>query len=320
MTRRETSGEIDQAAAAWAARVERGALTLDEEASLDAWRAADRRRAGAFVKAQAVLAYVDRARALGPNALGHDGEPGIWSRRVVLRGGVAAVAATVAGIVGSDLWLRTNEIIRSTEYGKVQSFPLADGSMVTLDAKSKIRIELSSERRTVKLIAGRALFDVAKDPERPFVVQVGDVSAWAVGTSFSVEQFSDGNVQLFMREGIVEVTNQASPSLKVRLEAHNSLLVAPSGRTFRDDGSEQSVERALAWQSEIIDLDGTTLQAASIRFAQHSEYTIIVDPSVRSERITGRFAATDPRGFAVAAAASLGIQASIGAQSVRLNR
>lgn len=320
MTRRETSGEIDRAAASWAARVERGALNFEEEASLDAWLAADRRRAGAFVKAQAVIAYVDRARALGPDGLGHDSEPGIWSRRVMLRGGVAAVAATVAGIVGSGLWLRTNEMTQSTEHGKVRSFPLAEGSMVTLDAKSEVRIKLASERRTVELVKGRALFDVAKDPKRPFIVQVGDVSARAVGTSFSVERSFDGNVQVLTREGVVEVTDQVNPSLKVRLEAHNSLLVTPSGKAKRDYGSEQSVERALAWRSEMLDLEGTTLQAASIQFAQYSEYAILVDPSVRDERITGRFAATDPRGFAVAAAASLGIQASIDAQSARLTR
>lgn len=320
MTQRETSDEIDRAAANWAARVERGALALEEQGNLDAWLAGDRRRAGAFIKAQAILAYVDRARALGPGGLSRGSGPGSRSRRVMLQGGVAAIAATVVGIVGSSVWPRTNEMTRSTGHGKVRSFPLEDGSMVTLDAKSEVHIELVSQRRTVKLVAGRALFDVARDPERPFIVQVGDVSARALGTSFSVERSVDGNVQVLMREGVVEVTDQANPLLKVRLEAHHSLVVTPSGKATRDYGGEQSVERALAWQSEMLDLEGATLQAASSRFARYSEYVIIVDPSVRDKRITGRFAATDPRGFAVAAAASLNIQARVGALSVRLTR
>ena len=52
---RETSRQIDEAAAAWAARMDRGHLAADERAALDAWTAADPRRLGALTRALALL-------------------------------------------------------------------------------------------------------------------------------------------------------------------------------------------------------------------------------------------------------------------------
>ncbi|WP_422178398.1 DUF4880 domain-containing protein, partial [Caulobacter sp.] len=64
-TIRESSAEIDAAAAAWAARVDRGPLSDEDQAALEAWAAKDPRRAGAYAKALAVSAHLDRAQGLG---------------------------------------------------------------------------------------------------------------------------------------------------------------------------------------------------------------------------------------------------------------
>ena len=56
------SSQIDDAAADWVARVDRGALTPEEEGALTAWLSADIRHAGAFARAEAVFAYTERAR------------------------------------------------------------------------------------------------------------------------------------------------------------------------------------------------------------------------------------------------------------------
>jgi RNA polymerase sigma-70 factor (ECF subfamily) len=66
MTTRETSAEIEEAASAWAARIDRGALEPGEQAGLESWLAGDMRRLGAFARAQAMMVRLDSAQALGP--------------------------------------------------------------------------------------------------------------------------------------------------------------------------------------------------------------------------------------------------------------
>lgn len=65
MSERQSSATIDDAAAAWVARIDRAPLTPDESDELDAWLAADFRRQGAFAKARAVMVFIDRAGILG---------------------------------------------------------------------------------------------------------------------------------------------------------------------------------------------------------------------------------------------------------------
>src|SRR5689334_24870246 len=100
MRARETSQEIDDAAAAWAARLDRGSLPADEESLFDNWLSADPRHLGAFAKAQAVLVHSERARALGPSfdpqrfVKASDGG-GVLRRRALRVGAVAAAGAGV---------------------------------------------------------------------------------------------------------------------------------------------------------------------------------------------------------------------------------
>ncbi len=74
----------------------------------------------------------------------------------------------------------------ATGIGEQRSIVLADGSTVDLNSRSKIRIRFSSERRGVELIEGQALFKVAKDHARPFVVDSDGTRVRAVGTQFDV--------------------------------------------------------------------------------------------------------------------------------------
>src|SRR4051794_13078720 len=66
MTPRESSEDIDNAAAEWAARLDGPPLSPDEKQKLEAWTAADPRRQGALARAMAILTHFDRAKALGP--------------------------------------------------------------------------------------------------------------------------------------------------------------------------------------------------------------------------------------------------------------
>src|ERR1700735_3586803 len=96
---RISSGQINDLAAEWAAKVDGRTLSPDEEATLEAWLAVDSRHLGAYAKARAVALHTERARALGasfdPTAFAPRALPRA-SRRVMLMGGAAAAAASIA--------------------------------------------------------------------------------------------------------------------------------------------------------------------------------------------------------------------------------
>lgn len=317
----QTAQEIDAAAADWAARADRG-LSSDEAASLDAWLAGDVRRVGAYAKARAVMLYAERAQALGkgydPARFGPANDAGRKpTRRLLIGGGVAAAAAAVA--VGVGLQLRPT--IYATRRGEVRVVPLQDGSVITLNTASKVAVSFSERRRDIKLVEGEALFDVAKDAQRPFVVAAGDTRVRAVGTSFTVRRLGAAPVQVLVREGVVEVERRAQPR-PVRAAANTRVIAAPKALSVEAAAVEAAeVGRALAWREGRIAFEGETLAQAADQFSRYSDTRIVIaDPATAREEITGLFQANDPVGFAQAVASSLDLRTEVGAGEVRILR
>ena len=322
-TTRESSADIDAAAAAWAARVDRGPLSDEDQAALEAWAAQDPRRAGAYAKALAVSAHLDRARGLGADfaPAAHPAARAATRaadrRRLLATGGMLAAASVVGAVGYGALSLRGRV---TTGKGDIRRAPLSDGSAVTLNTDTTIRAAFDGRMRRVDLLHGEALFDVAKDPARPFVVVAGDVRARAVGTSFTVRAHADGQVGVIVREGVVEVWRGAEGK-PVRLAAEHAVRVAGVGDLRPTTVGAAAVDRAMAWRQGQIDLDGLTLGRAAEEFARYSDRRIVIDdPAVAGLKMTGLFSASDPDGFAKAAALSLGLVATPQADGVRLTR
>ena len=316
MSQRESSAAIDDVAARWAARVDRAPLTPDESVELEGWLGKDTRRQGAFARARAVMLYADRAKALGEAY-----DPAKFAaaraiarpitRRWALAGATALAASGVAGVVGLATMMGARRY--QTARGEVRLVPLADGSVVTLNTATEVAVTFSDDRRNVKLIDGEALFNVAKNPQRPFIVDAGDVQVKVVGTSFTVRKLPGQPTQVLVREGIVEVLRQDHAELEtgpVRLVA-NQQAVAAAGVPIKPLELEPAaVERQLVWNEGMISFEGASLDDAVKEFARYSDPRIVIDdPAIAGETITGLFSADNPAGFAKAVALSLNIEA-----------
>ena len=322
---RETSEEIEAAAARWAARIDRAPLSADEERQLEQWQAGDSRRLGAFMRLRAVAHFSERARALGPGfdpdsfTERDDMASRPTSRRRMLWLGGSAIAACAVGALGLNIALGGSTY--STRLGEVRVVTLDDGSVVTLNTNSRIDVDFGADRRFVTLQEGEALFDVAKDPTRPFIVQAGATAVRAVGTSFTVKHLAASPVEVLVREGIVEVT-RPSAARPVRMAANMRIVASEAGMGDQPvHMASEDITRDLAWKSGRIAFEGETLEQAAAAFERYSDIRILIDdPSVGREEITGLFAANDPVSFGRAVAASLDLKATIGPGEVRLSR
>ncbi|WKL57622.1 FecR domain-containing protein [Asticcacaulis sp. ZE23SCel15] len=316
MSANETAKDIDRTAADWVARLDRGALSPQEDRALETWLAGDPRRVGAFARAQAISMSSERAQALGTDyEAAKFAPPPAVSRRQVMWGGGLAAGLAAAGI--GAFALNQGQIFE-TRRGEMKVIPLSDGSVISLNTASKVKVSFSSAQRLVHLIDGEALFDVAKDSARPFIVKAADATVRAIGTSFTVQKLAATPLLVMVREGVVELSDRQSGTL--RLTA-NTMARAEALTLTTAPLPADKVERALAWREGRIAFEGQTLSEAISTFARYSDTRIVIDdPALAREEITGLFQSTDPVGFAQTVALSFDLTAEVGQNQVRLSR
>lgn len=136
-------------------------------------------------------------------------EAGKRSRRVA----VPLAASVLITLASLSAWLITQRNVYSTGVGEQRSLRLEDGSTVEINARSRIAIRYSEHERHIELLDGQALFHVAKNKTRPFIVRSGPTQIQAVGTQFDVYRKKSGTVVTVL-EGRVAVTSHspANPS------------------------------------------------------------------------------------------------------------
>ena len=315
--------DIDAIAAEWAARVDRSALSDDEQRTLDVWLSHDRRHLGAFARARAVAAHFDRAAALGTTFDANAFREPPRSRLGLLRGWWLA-AALAAGLAAVTLvtMLRVPSGEFTTRRGEVRLVPLADGSAITLNTETRLDVEYSKQERKVDLLQGEALFNVAHDRARPFIVHAGDTHIRAIGTSFTVRRMLGEKVKVLVREGVVDVTQDTRiRPPPIRVSAQSEAVLQPQVVAAVAPVPAPQIDRELAWQQGMISLDGRTLREAAQEFSRYSSTAIIIDdPSLADETVTGLFSANNPIGFAKAVATSMNLKVDLEGNAVRLTR
>jgi transmembrane sensor len=168
------------------------------------------------------------------------------SRRVGRRrlAGLAALAAAacLALVFGGNVLLRI-EADHMTATAEQRRVLLDDGTVVLLAPESAIDVAYGEGARRVRLLKGRAYFEVAAD-RRPFAVQAREVEARDIGTAFDVGLDSRG-VDVGVREGIVDVSAARVPAaLAERLEAGDWVRVTTTGRIER---GRLPVDQVAAW-------------------------------------------------------------------------
>jgi len=314
MTSLQSAKEIDDEAADWAARIDGRELDADQDPGLQAWLAGDARRAGAFLRAQAAISFLDRGRALARAETAVT--PERPSRRALLTGAGGALAA---GLAGGAVFLTSRHQRLDTRLGEIRRVPLADGSLVAINTTTALDVTMKPKSRQVLLRRGEAWFQVAKDAERPFVVSAGRVRVRAVGTAFSVRRDGDG-VDVMVTEGVVETWVEGQSGPRQRLAAGNRIqLVGYTAPVMAESPSE--IERSLAWRNGEIALDGESLGDAASQFNRYNSRQIVIeDADLARERFVGLFRTNEPESFAAAVAATIGAKVSEDDKIIRLSR
>lgn len=314
LSRIEATRLIEKTAAEWAVRLSLSSPTASERAELDVWLGADVRHQGALIRAQAAWVDLDRVSALNareaslPSILSSQAAESAFTRRTLLAAGLGAVALTGAS-AALWLWSRRGDLFES-EIGEIRRVTLSDGSTMVLDSATKAEVRFSDARREIELVRGQGLFEVTKDPARPFVVLARGVSVRAVGTAFTVRAV-DQNVAVTVTEGVVEVSDNGpgGSTTPERVSADERAVVSGSRGIAVQAIPAAQVERHLSWREGLLSFDGESLAEAVAEVNRHNVLQIQVDdPALAARPVVGIFRTTDPEGFAQTVAAALGAE------------
>ena len=229
-----------------------------------------------------------------------ESHPGVRKIRVY------AVAATLLMALGVGLYVASNltgERYR-TPVGGIAQVPLGDGSHITLNTATQLRVELTPHERHVRLDDGEAFFEVAHDSTRPFVVQVGDKRVIAVGTQFSVRR-NGADIRVVVTEGKVRIENGTTTPQVAGDGAAGAVFVTPGAiASAGDEGivverpGLAEAEEDLSWRQGYLTFHDTSLADAVAEFNRYNLHKITIeDPSVAAIRISGTFRALNYEAF-----------------------
>jgi transmembrane sensor len=183
-----------------------------------------------------------------------------------------------------------------------------------LNTASSIEVDFTDERREVRLFQGQALFEVAKDARRPFVVSAGDRFVTALGTAFDV-RIDAGRIDVVVIEGRVAVDPVKRTGLGRFIPALARQEVHPGEEltSFGDRPASVAaadVERITSWRRGQVTFRDDTIAAAVAEMNRYSPRPIIVtDPRVGNLRISGVFGLIRPENFVAAIVAHYPVDA-----------
>jgi len=241
---------------------------------------------------------LESSRQEGPATAAPTTPPRATLSRRWLAAGMAASSLLVLGV---SLWLSSSGQTIETERGERREIALADGSVLQVDPETRMRVKLQEKSRRIVLDRGRALFRVAKDPQRPFLVQANGTVVRAVGTAFAVEHGAQ-DVVVTVAEGkvAVSVRPRNEPSANPELSA---VLIANEQLTVNRSGASSGVrrvdsERELAWTRGRLVFDNTPLAQVLSDFNRYNRVQLRIEGATLAARpVSGTFDASDPESF-----------------------
>ncbi len=292
---------VEQDAARWVVRRNGAAPDALPDARFAKWYDADARHAQCYDNVAALWRQMNQVdgEALR-QGLGRD------LQRRKRRGKIAAAVSCSLAFCGLFLWHSGAwwrwQADAATAAGEIREVVLADGSRVLLDAESAIRSDMTPGERRITLLRGRALFTVARDPQRPFVVSTPEARATALGTRYEVSRLQPNATDVSVLESQVRVECAVcAPGTEAQvLSPDQHAGVKATGITV----TSGDANAAAAWAERKLLLRDVPLADAVAQLNRYTGMTTWVEDAAGKRRISSVVAVDNPDALAALAAAA----------------
>jgi transmembrane sensor len=331
----EIDAILSEQAAGWFVRLVANDLSARERREYLAWLKASNRHVEALLDIYRYHGYGRKAKL---NTRGSpESDPGANVIPFTPRGGTAAIRhdrrprqgrqhllKTVATIAGVAFTVVGGWIVKATYFdqriatsiGEWDQTMLADGSVLRIGPNTQLRWAFDADRRLIVLGRGEAMFEVAKDPRRPFIVTTSAGDVRAIGTQFGVSLMNASTAVVTVAHGKVAVSrsNQGRSDGDGEAGAVTE-LVADQQMVMSAAGGAQPVakvdaSRELQWATGYYEFRGETVGQAIDEFNRRNKLQVVMsDPAIGA--IAMPFTTVkldDPESFAAMLAARPDVQ------------
>ena len=284
-----TGEDVRDQAAAWLVRVQSDAAGADDWLALEAWLAQSEDHRTAFAEIEALDdAVVEMAPQIGPRLAPDAGAKNVVDltarRPISRRAWIAAAGPPPPGGGGGRGGARGKGpefTVYETPRGATRVVPLADGSTITLNGGSRVEVALGRLERRVVMADAEAAFSVARDPDRPFIVEAGERQVRVVGTEFNVRRHG-ADLAVTVRRGVVQV-GPLGGEPQARLTAGDQFVHASGRSVVR----KVAAEEAFAWQGGRIVARDQRLEDVVADLNRQLPSPVRVEGAARDLRFTG---------------------------------
>ena len=313
MPTRQTLTRAEREASGWIVRVKAHDASEADRRDFQAWLNADPEHEQAYAKLERTWGTIASLQHLKGRAAANDSTP---TRRSWARPPIAIAASALLAVGGLYWFTRAPSSFAPSEHyatapAEVRTITLGDGSTITLSGAGVASIAISDGERRVELTRGYALFDVAHDPQRPFVVHTPEGDITVLGTSFVV-RIGEGEVRTTVLRGSVSGIPErgflGASRGSVTARANEEIVLNDDGAALIEINAE-AIPRRLAWRDNMLAFDGETLNEAIAQVSQQTGWTFeLADPSLGEMRVGG-YVQADPEAFIELMSSSLNLEA-----------
>ncbi len=285
----QTSRKRHEEAAAWVLKNRDINQSAHESRAFEEWLDRGEENRTAYEAAQRLMGEARMAILNDPALRNFKVKP---RPRVAKTLAVAILGAALAGgaFVYSDgpMRLLANAISGT---GEMPTIELADGTTIQLNAFSAISYRFTAETRTVTLLRGQAFFQVAKDANRPFVVEANGGLTTALGTAFDV-RLDPSSTEVTVTEHAVSVTPHTHADPAVRVNEGQQAVYDHDGRV--KEVRPADTHAVLAWRRGQLVVDNAPVADVVAEIGRHFAGRIIISNSdLAARRVSGTFTVTD---------------------------
>lgn len=176
-----------------------------------------------------------------------------------------------------------------SQFAENKTITLEDGSIIALSSKTRITVDFKENQRDIYLLEGEALFTVAKDKTRPFIVHNQNRSFQALGTIFNVRE-SKSLAEIHVLEGVVKVNGTDKEQINTTiLNAGEAIKVKNSGKLLTK--SNFDINAPVNWQSMSMNYIAADLSDVVFDLKRYSKLNIYIqDQNLSTMKYTGRLA------------------------------
>lgn len=201
---------------------------------------------------------------------------------------IAAATLVTVMLLGAYYAVLTFSVKHNNNVGEVEKTRLSDGTLVWLKASDKLSYyETPDRHERHATLTGEALFEVAKDPSRPFIIQCGTTLLRVIGTSFTLRATND-SVMLTVLTGRVHVYSE-DDTTGVDVLPNERMVYAGHGPISTHTSRIEDVPSYVRTTEYNMRFTDVTVEELAARIEEKFDVEVTLDATVKRCHVTADF-------------------------------